>query len=454
MVDRLNHCKVAQLTRSSLSRVAFLLFPPSPSSPGCTSIEQSVLGGCAHLLNFGGSDTMSASYYAQFHLNEGRPVASSIPATEHSVMTSWPNERLAMENMIDKFGGENAVFSVVMDSYDYSTALTKVLPAVAERHKQKGGTIVLRPDSGDPVTCIIAALEAGERNFPTTTNSKGYKVIRGLAAIQGDGINYKTVEEILVATKEAGFSAQNVAFGMGGGLLQKVNRDTMSFATKLSFIVYADGTEREVMKRPKTESNKFSLPGIVKVRRDEEGKLWVEPREPNEPADYSTNELQLVYDHGPVAGAFDSFDVVRARVKEQWAKTPKLHDVVGPAMKERIARWVLNFDANYERMINDINSDAAKVQPQQQTATTTEEKPVKETVAEAEAQVAAEAQAAVEAAQPKAEAVEVQAAEVPAAVEAEVQAAEAPAAEAEVQVAEVAAAEVQPAETQPQAVEA
>lgn len=32
------------------------------------------------------------------------------------------------------------------------------------------------------------------------------------------------------------YAIQAVAFGMGGGLLQKVNRDTMSFATKLSFI--------------------------------------------------------------------------------------------------------------------------------------------------------------------------------------------------------------------------
>lgn len=49
-----------------------------------------------------------------------------------------------------------------------------------------------------------------------------------------------------------GFSAQNVAFGMGGGLLQRVNRDTMSFATKLSYIEYADGSFRDVMKVRKT----------------------------------------------------------------------------------------------------------------------------------------------------------------------------------------------------------
>ncbi len=36
--------------------------------------------------------------------------------------------------------------------------------------------------------------------------------------------------------------SQSVAFGMGGGLLQRVNRDTLSLATKLCHIVYADGS--------------------------------------------------------------------------------------------------------------------------------------------------------------------------------------------------------------------
>lgn len=42
---------------------------------GCTSVEQTILGGLAHLLNFVGSDTMSAAYYGQFQLNKGKPIA-------------------------------------------------------------------------------------------------------------------------------------------------------------------------------------------------------------------------------------------------------------------------------------------------------------------------------------------------------------------------------------------
>lgn len=79
-------------------------------------MEQSTIGGCAHLLSFVGSDTMSAAYYAQFVLNGGRRVAQSIPATEHSVMTAWPSEKAAIEHMIENFG--TGIYACVMDSYD------------------------------------------------------------------------------------------------------------------------------------------------------------------------------------------------------------------------------------------------------------------------------------------------------------------------------------------------
>jgi len=100
---------------------------------GCTTVEQSTIGGAAHLLNFTGSDTMSACYYVQFGLNNGKPIGSSIPATEHSVMTAWKTEREAILNMIEKFGG--GVFATVMDSYDYARALDKVVPSVKEEKK-------------------------------------------------------------------------------------------------------------------------------------------------------------------------------------------------------------------------------------------------------------------------------------------------------------------------------
>lgn len=85
---------------------------------------------------------------------------------------------------------------------------------------------------------------------------------------------------------------------MGGGLLQKVNRDTMSFATKLSHIVYADGTAADLMKLPKSDVSKFSLPGIMAVKRVN----GVPTAFPAEGGHVSPNEnlLQVLWDRGPV----------------------------------------------------------------------------------------------------------------------------------------------------------
>lgn len=300
---------------------------------GTTSVEQSVIGGAAHLLNFDGSDTMSACYYVQFNLNNGKPVGSSIPATEHSVMTAWPTEKDALTHTIQNFG--HGIFATVMDSYDYHNALNKIVPSVAEQKKSKGGFWVLRPDSGDPVEAILAALRAGEKTFGAFVNKKGYKVLNGIGCIQGDGINKNTIRDILEAATKEGYSAQNIAFGMGGGLLQKVNRDTMSFATKLSFIEYKDGTTRDVMKLPKTDSGKSSLPGILKVKRDSQGKEYVYPKTEED----SENLLKVVYDHKPLFGIWDDFETLRKRVETEWKRAPKKHDVVSSELKTKIENW-------------------------------------------------------------------------------------------------------------------
>lgn len=306
---------------------------------GTTCLEQSIIGGVAHMLNFTGSDTMSACYYAQYNLNNGKPVGNSIPATEHSVMTSWKTEREAILNMIEKFG--DGVYATVMDSYDYDRALNKVVPTVSAEKNKKGGLWVFRPDSGDPVESVMKGLHAAEKAFGTTLNKKGFKVINGVSVIQGDGIDINVVKKILDAALSEGYSAQNVTFGMGGGLLQKVNRDTMSFATKLSFIEYESGEKRDVMKLPKTDSGKTSLPGILRVKRDANGLETILPRDPSDNSYDADDLLRVVYDQRPIKGVWsEDFNTIKKRVEEQWKKAPKLHDPVSPQLKEKITNWI------------------------------------------------------------------------------------------------------------------
>ena len=85
---------------------------------------------------------------------------------------------------------------------------------------------------------------------------------------------------------------------MGGALLQKVNRDTLSFATKLSHVVYADGTAADVMKAPRADSSKISLPGTLAVKRVQ-GVPTAYPADGGHVAP-DENLLRVVYDYGPL----------------------------------------------------------------------------------------------------------------------------------------------------------
>jgi nicotinic acid phosphoribosyltransferase len=323
---------------------------------GCTCVEQSVLGGAAHLLNFTGSDTMSACFHVQFHLNEGRPVGSSIPATEHSVMTSWPSEIQALRNLIKN--NHNRIIACVMDSYDYENALDNILPQVKDEVERNKCILILRPDSGDPVKQVLLALKAGVKadfqREEVNVDGKNYIVFKTLGVIQGDGIDYKIVGDILERITAEGFSAQNVAFGMGGGLLQKVNRDTLSFATKLSHIRYKPGAvegvpvtdvseggpesfaqEKDVMKDPITDATKRSFPGEILVlkKKFEDGSFGPHKVYTKEKGDKligngtHENSMITVYDNGHVGISpkgkkecykFENFDQVKERLDREW----------------------------------------------------------------------------------------------------------------------------------------
>lgn len=241
-----------------------------------------------------------------------------------------------MQNMCDKFG--DGVFSMVMDSYDYANALDNLLPAVKDSVIAKGGFMVLRPDSGDPVECVLMALRAAEKHFGSDTNKKGFRTPRGCSVLQGDGIDLEVLKTILVAVEKEGFSALSVTFGMGGGLLQKVNRDTMSFATKLCHIHYLDGVRHDIMKAPLTDPGKYSLPGILQVKRNEDFVPLISNIPDNGagkalPAE--ENMLKVVFDKGPVEGfKWESMDEIRARVKAEWPKTPKLAENVTAELKK------------------------------------------------------------------------------------------------------------------------
>lgn len=236
---------------------------------GVTCPEQAALGATAHLVNFQGTDTVAGLLLArEFY---GCEMAGySIPAAEHSTITSWGEEHelAAMRNMLVQY--PTGLVACVSDSFDIFRACSEYWGGVLKSEVlARDGTLVVRPDSGDPPTVVVQVLELLGERFGTATNAKGYRVLHPkVRVIQGDGIDFEMLGRILSATSAAGWSADNIAFGSGGGLLQKLNRDTQKFAFKCSSIV-VNGQERDVFKRPVTDSGKTSKAGRLKlVHRD------------------------------------------------------------------------------------------------------------------------------------------------------------------------------------------
>ncbi len=299
----------------------------------CASVEQAIQGGTAHLLNFSGTDTLPAAYYSQYVLNEGQPVATSIPASEHSVMMAYKGDAEAMQVIIEEFG--EGTYSIVMDTWNYERALMEDLPIVAKRAIEKGGMMVLRPDSGDPIEMTLLALRSADSAFGHCLNLKGFKVLNGARVIFGDGITIEKVKSILDAILEAGYSAQNIAFGMGSNLLHKLNRDTMSFATKVCFVEDLNGVGRDLAKTPKSDLGKYSLPGQLFVAKDEHHPI-VHPAE--EAASGNSNLLELIYDCGPISRPRRTFDQMRQDLIRQWKNSPRTPVVISPALQDKINR--------------------------------------------------------------------------------------------------------------------
>lgn len=103
-------------------------------------------------------------------------------------------------------------------------------------------------------------------------NEKGFKVLDPhVRIIQGDGIDAAMIEAILHMLETKKFSAENIVFGSGGGLLQKFDRDTQKFAIKASYGERATKDKTfesfDIQKDPITSSGKKSKKGLLKLHK-------------------------------------------------------------------------------------------------------------------------------------------------------------------------------------------
>lgn len=245
---------------------------------GVSSFESAGLGGAAHLVNFMGTDTVAGIIHAvDFYNADMEAVGYSIPASEHSTMTMRGRdaEKASYQAMVDAYAKPGAIFAVVSDSYDLFNAIENIWSrgGLFDQVKDAGATVVIRPDSGDPTLIPIQVIEKLMELEGYTINSKGFRVLPNhIRVIQGDGITITSLRTIVERLLAAKISLSNIAFGMGGGLLQQVNRDTFKFAMKACSAVI-DGKDVDVYKDPVTDQGKRSKRGVWRPYKNGKGEI-------------------------------------------------------------------------------------------------------------------------------------------------------------------------------------
>jgi len=238
---------------------------------GVSSVESAATGGAAHLVNFLGSDTMVSLMCIKEYYNESI-AGFSIPASEHSTMTSWGREHEvdAMRNMLTQY--PKGIVACVSDSYDIFVACEQYWGTeLKDMILNRDGILVVRPDSGELPKIVLDVLESLAGKFGTSNTPTGHKLLPPkIRVIQGDGIDINSLEMILKTMTAAGWAADNLAFGSGGALLQKLHRDTQKCAFKCSYVV-VNGEGVDVVKDPITDPGKKSKKGRLSLEKNADG---------------------------------------------------------------------------------------------------------------------------------------------------------------------------------------
>jgi len=300
------------------------------SMRGMSSLDSAIISGAAHLTAHIGTDTIASILFHEKYYNaniEDEQVGASIPATEHSIMSSYTDadgdrdEYDAFHRILTEVHPTGFV-SIVSDTYDLFKVLTETLPRLHDIIMNRDGRLVVRPDSGNPVDILCGTLitplyddvqhaserlkadavyfdnslnrhmkfnvenkEAYEYNatpeekgvvqllweeFGGTITDKGFKLLDShIGTIYGDSITLERAEDIFKRLSRKGFASTNVVLGIGSYTYNYNTRDTLGFAMKATYGEYG-GKARMLFKDPITDDGtKRSLRGKAFVYRSE-----------------------------------------------------------------------------------------------------------------------------------------------------------------------------------------
>jgi nicotinamide phosphoribosyltransferase len=283
---------------------------------GVSSVESAGMGSLGHQSIFKGTDTIHGITYVKRFYNATEMPAFSVPASEHSVMTSLgeDGEFEMVRRLIKKY--PTGILSVVSDSYNIERAIKTYGTTLKEEILARDGKFVVRPDSprfkGDkPYNQIIWIAQELEKYFGTELNKKGYKVLNPkVGIIYGDGLSVDEIKESVDALINVGFSASTSVFGQGGGLLQKHNRDTQRSAFKCS-AQQRNGKWVDIYKKP-LDITKASKKGRLKL-------VWAESAHGSILTTVSIDDprqdvMQTVFENGVITKKY-TWDEVRENTK-------------------------------------------------------------------------------------------------------------------------------------------
>jgi nicotinamide phosphoribosyltransferase len=280
---------------------------------GVSSQQSAALGGLAHLVNFDQSDTVPGILAAKRYYNAGK-VSNSGPNSEHAGFCAWgrENEAAALENMLDTFAPEGCAL-LLSDTYDHENCVKNIIgKQLKEKIRNFPGLVGIRPDSGDIVEVTADTTEWLMDAFGYETNSKGFKVLPPfIRTVQGDGVTFESLPKVFAELERRGMSAENAVFGMGGGLLQHWNRDTMNFGQKAS-AVRVNGTWRDISKTPTGAGFKVSKAGRLALKL-ENGDYSTVPRD-SIPAE--ENQLVPVFRNGKLLKKWDFTELIANSQRE------------------------------------------------------------------------------------------------------------------------------------------
>ena len=291
---------------------------------GVSSEETAGLGAMAHLIIFMGTDTLAGITYANKYYDANEMIAFSVPASEHSVACSYgpEMEEKYFLNMLEQY--PTGIVSIVSDTYNVFNFVGTMSIKFKEKILSREGTVVFRPDSGDPIEVNKELINILWDVFSEqgTITSTGHKLLPSqVRLIQGDGINIDILNNFLLEMTQLGYSAENWVFGSGGGLLQKFDRDTQKFAIKASY------GEREIKgshaniihkfpisKNPVTSVGKKSKAGQLKLVKNTSGYNTV-TSEDKELFESSIDQLELVFENGEIKRK-QTFEEIRELANE------------------------------------------------------------------------------------------------------------------------------------------